>query len=444
MDIETLSKILRESGVVGAGGAGFPTYGKMSAKADTIILNCAECEPLLKLHRQLLLLHTREILTAFHTVKETLGAARAIVGIKSEYTETVDALEAVISEFPGVSIKKLDAAYPMGDEVVLIYEATGRVVRPGGLPIEQGVAVFNVETMYNPYRAVKNNVPVTEKLVTVVGEVSNPVTVRVPVGMSIEDTVKCAGNITVKDPVYLIGGPMMGNFGSPADPVTKTTNAIIVLPRDHKLVLQKKTDFKIAKARAASACCQCMTCTDLCPRHNLGHPVTPHLFMRAVANGDTGNTEAFLNTMYCSSCGLCENFSCPQGLSPRSMMAEVKNGLRKNGIRPEAKDPKPVSDAREYRKVPTHRLLARLGLSEYEKEAKLDDSVRDASRVCIPLSQHIGAPAVCTVKAGDRVKKGDCIAEPAQGLSVGIHASISGRVSEITDRYVIIEKEQDR
>ncbi|MCR5279396.1 MAG: 4Fe-4S dicluster domain-containing protein [Lachnospiraceae bacterium] len=440
MDIETLSKILRENGVVGAGGAGFPTYGKLSDKADTIILNCAECEPLLKLHRQLLLLKCREILKAFSIVKETLNAKNAIIGIKAEYAETVDAIEAILPEFKGITVKKLKSSYPAGDEVVLIYETTGRVVRPGGIPIEQGVAVFNVETMYNTYRAL-NDHPVTSKLVTIVGEVSDPVTVRVPVGMSIGDALKSAGRVTVDDPVYLIGGPMMGSFKSSADPVTKTTNAIIVLPRDHKLVQRKKTDFKIAKARAASACCQCMTCTDLCPRHNLGHPIEPHLFMRAVANGDAGNTEAFLNTMYCSSCGLCENFSCPQGLNPRSMMAEVKSELRKNGIKPVPKEPKPVNEAREYRKVPTKRLLARLGLSEYDKEARLNDAIVPANRVSIGLSQHIGAPAVPCVKVGDLVKEGDCIATPASGLSVGIHASISGRVLEINERFVIIEKE---
>ena len=168
MEISELSKILRENGVVGAGGAGFPTYGKLSDKAEIILMNCAECEPLLKLHRQLLFQKCREILKAFSLIRETLGAKEGIIGIKKGYVQTIEALEAVLPEFPGIRIHKLPGAYPMGDEVVLIYEATGRVVRPGGLPIEQGIAVFNVETLYNVYRAVFEHKPVTSKVVTIV------------------------------------------------------------------------------------------------------------------------------------------------------------------------------------------------------------------------------------------------------------------------------------
>ncbi len=441
MEISELSKILRENGVVGAGGAGFPTYGKLSDKAEIILMNCAECEPLLKLHRQLLFQKCREILKAFSLIRETLGAKEGIIGIKKGYTQTIEAVEAVLPEFPGIRIHKLPGAYPMGDEVVLIYEATGRVVRPGGLPIEQGIAVFNVETLYNVYRAVFEHKPVTSKVVSIVGEVENPITVRLPIGTSIKDAVKAAGKETCKDPVYLVGGPMMGSFMPGTAPVTKTTNAIIVLPRDHVLVRRKQVDFKTAKARAASACCQCMTCTDLCPRHNLGHPIEPHLFMRAVANDDTRDIAPFVNTAFCSSCGLCEGFSCPQGLSPRTMMAQYKAELRKQGVKAPATEAAPVKEAREYRKVPEERLLARLGLSEYEKEAPLDNELRSERRVEIKLSQHIGAKAIPVVKTGDRVKTGDLIAKAADGLSVCIHASIDGTIKEITDNYIVTEKE---
>ena len=251
MEIARLSEILRESGIVGAGGAGFPTYGKLSDKADTILMNCAECEPLLKLHRQLLGTHAREIMQAFALIGETVGAKEMIIGIKKEYKGTIAALHQYIDEFPGMRIHELPGAYPMGDEVVLIYEATGRVVCPGGLPIECGVAVFNVETLWNVYRAVWEQRPVTEKYVTVVGEVEHPVTVRVPVGISIGEVTAMAGAVTVDDPVYLLGGPMMGNFGQPDQPVTKTTNAIIVLSRNHPLVLKKQSRFSIDVARAA-------------------------------------------------------------------------------------------------------------------------------------------------------------------------------------------------
>ena len=438
MEIAALSQILKENGIVGAGGAGFPTYGKLSDKADTILMNCAECEPLLKLHRQLLKTHVYEILQAFALIAETVQAKEAIIGVKEEYTSTIAALEEYLDEFPMMRIHKLPGVYPMGDEVILIYEATGKVVRPGGLPIESGVAVFNVETLYNVYRAVWENHPVTDKCVSVVGEVEHPITVRVPIGTRIRDVVAMAGKITVKNPVYLLGGPMMGSFGKDYDPVTKTTNAIIVLAEDHSLVLKKTNRFSTAVCRAASSCCQCETCTDLCPRHALGHPVTPHLFMRSAANRDFQNLDPFLDTMFCSSCGLCELFSCPQGLSPRSMMTEYKNNLRKAGVKPPVVEAAPVHKAREYRKVPEERLLARLGLGKYNVPAPLDDTVRGAKEVKIKLSQHIGAPATACVQVGERVEQGTVIAQAAQGLSVNIHASVGGTVKKVTDKYITI------
>ena len=230
-----------------------------------------------------------------------MGAGDAVIGIKAEYETTVDALNHHLPSYPAIRMHFLPSSYPMGDEVVLIYEATGKVVRPGGLPIEQGIAVFNVETMYNISRAVKQNLPVNEKLVTIVGEVSDPVTVRVPIGTSVSETVKMAGSLKISDPVYFVGGPMMGSFKSSGSPVTKTTNAVLVLPGDHKLVLRKRTDPSIGLKRAASICCQCQMCTDLCPRHALGHPIKPHLFMRAASNRDFTDLNPFLDTFFCSS-----------------------------------------------------------------------------------------------------------------------------------------------
>ncbi len=440
MNITELSTILRNNGIVGAGGAGFPTYGKLDTRAEVILLNCAECEPLLKLHRQLLKEHAREILKAFAMVADVVGASEAVIGIKTEYKSTIEALNEYIGEYPKVRIHQLPGAYPMGDEVVLIYEATGKVVRPGGLPIESGVAVFNVETMFNVYQAVFENHPVTDKCVSVVGEVSHPITVRVPIGTPLKEVVKMAGTVTAKHPVYLVGGPMMGNLGSSLQPVTKTCNAIIVLDESHPLIMKKQHNFKIDYARAAASCCQCQTCTDLCPRHALGHPIQPHLFMRAAANKDFQSLEPFVNTFFCSSCGLCETFSCPQGLSPRSMMAEYKLNLRKAGVKPPVVASQGVSPARAYRRVPENRLMMRLGLAAYDKEAPMDDNIRGTREVRILLSQHIGAPAIASVKTGDKVRIGGEIAHPADGLSVAIHASITGVVRDVTEKYILIKE----
>ena len=444
MDMKELSNILQQNGIVGAGGAGFPTYAKLNENAETLILNCAECEPLLRLHRQLLEKYAQEIVETFHLIGQAVGAKELVIGIKKAYTKTIDALNGVIGAYPEVRLGLLDEVYPAGDEVVLIYEVTKKVVRPGGLPIEQGVAVFNVETVYNAYRAINQSTPVVDKLVSVVAEVDHPVTVRVPIGTTIEDTVKLAGGITTKNPVYFIGGPMMGFIGSGSLPVTKTTNAILVLPEEHLIIQKKRKKTSIDLKRAAACCCQCSMCTDLCPRNRLGHPIQPHLFMRAATCKDVQEPNIFVNTMFCSSCGLCEMYSCMQGLAPRTLMAEYKAGLRANGLRPPQVEAKPVGPEREYRKVPMERLMARLDLTKYNKEAPLDESVVPVSKVKIMLSQHIGAPAAAIVKQGDKVTKGQMIAEPAKGLSVGIHASIDGVVSEVTDKYVIIETQEGR
>jgi Na+-translocating ferredoxin:NAD+ oxidoreductase RnfC subunit len=252
-----------------------------------------------------------------------------------------------------------------------------------------------------------------------------------------------AGKVTVSEPVYLLGGPMMGSFGQDYQPVTKTTNAVIVLPKDHPLVYKKKAKFSTSVARAASSCCQCQTCTDLCPRHALGHPIEPHLFMRNAANQDCSKPETFLNTMFCSSCGLCELYSCPQGLSPRSMISEYKDGLRKAGVKAPLVEAAPVEESRKYRRVPEERLAARLGLLQYEKEAPLDGTIRDAKEVKILLSQHIGAPARSCIKPGDCVEPGTVVATAADGLSVNIHASVAGVVIEVTDKFILIRKHMD-
>ena len=441
MEMKELSSILQQSGIVGAGGAGFPTYAKLDERAETIILNCAECEPLLRLHRQLLEKYAREIVETFYMIGRTVGAKDIVIGIKKAYKKTIEALNACIGDYEGVRLGLLDEVYPAGDEVVLIYEVTGKVVRPGWLPIESGVAVFNVETVYNVYRAVKAQTPVVDKLVSVVAEVKHPVTVRVPIGCTLEEVVSMAGGSTVRNPVYFVGGPMMGNIGIGSQPVTKTTNAILVLPEDHLIIQKKNRKASIDLKRAAASCCQCTMCTDLCPRNRLGHPIEPHKFMRAATCKDMQETEVFLNTMFCSSCGLCEMYSCMQSLSPRSLMADYKAGLRANGIRPpQGVEPKPVGPEREYRKVPMERLMARLDLTQYDKEAPLQDEKADVKRVRILLGQHIGAPASPIVKPQDMVEAGQMIAEPGKGLSVGIHASITGRITEVSDKCIVIEK----
>ena len=425
-------------GVVGAGGAGFPTYAKLSDAADTIILNCAECEPLLKLHRQLLEENTHEILSALDAILDATGAKQAIVGVKEHYHATIEALEDEIGEFPRISVKKLGAVYPSGDEIILIKEACGRVVDPGKLPISVGVTVCNVETVYNVYRALHGK-PVTHKYVTVAGEVKNPITLYVPIGTKIAELISAAGGLTVKEAELLSGGPMMGNIVKASDAVTKTTNAIIALPADHQIILNKKRNPKISLKRAMSVCCQCRSCTELCSRHVAGYPVEPHMVMRVLANGGRGDLKALEGSLFCSNCGLCETYSCPQDLSPRALIAELKAAVKKSGMpMPQGFKADPDPKDAEYKKVSVDRLTMRLGLKKYDVAAPISEDFETKS-VKIMLSQHIGAPAVARVAEGDTVKVGDVIAEAKDGaLSVSIHASLSGKVDTVAPNYVKI------
>lgn len=440
MQLSELIEVMQKSGVVGAGGAGFPSYAKLDSRADTIILNCAECEPLLKLHRQVMEKYAHEIISTLSLIADTVEAERVIIAIKGSYKSAVAAAEAQLSAFPKVQIGILPEIYPAGDEVITIYETTGRVVPPGGLPIMVGVTVFNVETILNVYRGL-NGIPVTEKYITVAGEVKNPVTLKVPIGITVEETVALAGGVTTENPAYISGGPMTGILTTPYDRITKTSNAILVMPENHYIVSKRKVNTSIDMKRAMSVCCQCQMCTDLCPRNLLGHPIEPHAFMRSATSGTTKDLKPFINTMFCSQCGLCEMYSCGQGLNPRTLIGKCKSGLRAQGI-PVPKDIQAdeVGRERENRRVPMSRLTARLGLSPYNTPAPLKDELVKTDCVHIKLSQHIGAPAVPIVKVKEKVSAGQMIGEAAQGkLSVPVHASIGGTVTEITDSYITIQ-----
>jgi Na+-translocating ferredoxin:NAD+ oxidoreductase RnfC subunit len=441
MDIKELMDVIKDRAVVGAGGAGFPTYAKMDKKTDVIILNCAECEPLLKVHRQLLEQYSYEIMDALSLIAKVLEVNQTIVAVKKNYTKTIEAVKANLASFPDLEYKLLPEVYPMGDEVVLIYEVLGKVVPPGSIPLEVGVVVFNVETILNVYHAIHDQEPVITKYLTVAGAVKQPVTVKVPVGMSVKEVVELAGGSTEQEPSYIMGGPMTGNIVSAFEPVTKTTNAILVLPKEHNIILRRQSNSSINMKRAMASCCQCEMCSDLCPRYLLGQPITPHLFMRAATSGTTKDLSPFLDTMFCCSCGVCEMFACPQGLAPRTLITEYKNGLRKKGIAiPKGIPLKDVNPRRNQRLVPMGRLVARLGLSQYNIEAPLQEETAYTKQVKIKLNQHIGAFAVPTVQKKDYVKQGDVIAQaPKDKLSVPVHASISGEVLEVNEQFIIIK-----
>lgn len=439
MELTELIDIVKAHGICGAGGAGFPTYAKLSKRADTIILNCAECEPLLKVHRQLLKKYAYEIMSTLRMMAESMEVQKVYIAVKEAYYETVNAIRGYLDSFPEIELKLLEEIYPMGDEVVLIYETTGVQINPGSIPIEAGIAVFNVETVYNIYQGVEAGQGVYEKYLTIAGEVHNPITIKAPIGMSVEEAVLIAGGTTRKDVVYFMGGPMTGEIVESFTAITKTTNAILVFPKNHYIIGKKKSSTSIDMKRAMGTCCQCEMCTDLCPRFLLGHPIKPHSFMHAATSGVTQNLSPFLDTMYCCSCGICELYACPQDLAPRKLIAEYKAGLRKNGIMIPKAEAKDILPQREYRKIPMERLTSRLHLDEYNVDAPLTEEEIKVSQVKINLSQHIGVKAIPVVNRGDLVNKGDIIGREEEGkLSIPVHASISGKVLEVNETFIRI------
>lgn len=442
MQLEKLAKILQENGIVGAGGAGFPAYAKLDKRADTIILNCAECEPLFKVHRQLLEKYAFEIISTLSMVADTVGAEHAIVGLKPSYKGAADAVSNAMVAFPKVSISYLPEIYPAGDEVILTYEATGRAIKPGNIPISVGVIVFNVETMLDIYRAVNEKCGVTHKYLMVAGEVKKPMIIRAPLGITYKEAVDFCGGSLIENPAYLIGGPMTGKIEAPHGVITKTTNAVILLLQTHYIVQRKTVKPNIGIKRAMSACCSCRMCTDLCSRNLIGHPIDPQSFMHGISQNEVFDQKPFLNTFFCSQCGLCEMYSCMQGLSPATLINSYRTGLRANGITP-PKDPEynGVSEKRPYRTVPVGRLVRRLGLSKYDVSAPLSDKEIVPKRLTISLHQNIGAFSVPLVKKGDYMKAGQMIALPPEDkLGVAIHSPIDGKVAELNDKFIIIEK----
>ena len=435
-----LSKILRDGGVVGAGGAGFPSYAKLNKAADTIILNCAECEPLLKLHRQVLQLHAEEITFALDTIAKAVEADRVIIAIKPNYKEAIAEINKCLPKYKNMSIGLLPEIYPAGDEVITIYETTGRVVPPGSIPISVGVTVFNVETALNAARMLNQSKPVTYKYITIAGEVKNPVTLKAPLGITYGELIELAGGATVENPVLIAGGPMTGNICYASDVVTKTSNAVLVMP-EHQYIVQKRiTPVGINMKRAMSVCCQCRMCTDLCSRNLLGHPIDPALFMRACTSGITSQADPYINSFYCSSCGLCELYSCGQNLNPRTLLGLTKAQLRQSGIKPPADiELKEVNKQREFRTVPMSHLISRLGLRKYDVPAPIDETLVKADNVKIMLSQSIGAASVPCVKVGDVVCVGELVGNAPEKLGVPVHSSIDGVVTQVTDKFVAIK-----
>lgn len=432
-----LAKIVCDAGILGAGGAGFPTHVKINCKAEYVLANGAECEPLLRVDQQVMQYYAADVVRGIRAVKEFTGAKHAVICLKEHYHEAVRALKEALKDADDVELHLLDAYYPAGDEQQIVYEVTGKVVPTGGLPLDVGAVVCNVSTLVNIAGAIDGK-KVIEKYVTVGGAVKNPVTLRVPVGISLKELIDAAGGTT--EPCdYIIGGPAMGRVVDTLDiPVTKTTGGLLAIPKNHPLLQTKspKLDLRIIMA----VCCQCSMCTQMCPRNALGLNVQPHKAMRSLANGIDLMGD-FNGIFSCCNCGLCTYYACNFGLKPSQVMQTLKSAIASKGTRPRKEVYGEVDGGLENKKVPVSRLIARLGVSEYDVPAPLVDKTLSTDCVRIALRMGVGAPSVPKVAVGDKVRKNQLVADIAEKkLGVKMHASISGTVTAVTDEYIEIRR----
>lgn len=316
---EDFLKAVRASGLVGLGGAGFPTYIKLNpknlAEVDTLIINAAECEPYITTDYRECIENSWDIVSGLQTVMEFLETKRVIIAIERNKPAAIAELsriaESVTTPDKQVLVQALPARYPQGAEKVLIAACTGRRVPAGGLPADVGCVVMNVTTTAFLSRYLKTGVPLVERRLTVDGSaVEKPQNVRVPIGTPVRDVLAFCG---LKKPVgkLLMGGPMMGlALMDDAMPVLKQNNAILALAQED--VLEDK----------ASACIRCGRCVEACPMK-----LVPPAIAAAYVNGDPVAMEK-LSVGCCIECGCC-SYSCPAHRHIVQTMRLAKEAVRK-------------------------------------------------------------------------------------------------------------------
>jgi len=434
---EEIVRQIKDAGVVGAGGAGFPTHIKVNASADHVIVNGAECEPLLRVDQQLMAAMADRLVKGIEAAMKATGAHLGTIALKGKYHDAIEALEKAIAGKP-IKLFILGDFYPAGDEHVTVYEVVGKIIPEGGIPLKVGCVVNNVETLINVADALEG-CPVTDTYLTITGEVPKPITVKLPIGTPIAEALALAGQTNMGGKLLVEGGPMMGKVVEDfSQPITKTTKGLIVLAEDHPMIQKRNMSMAHIIKQAKAACIQCMRCTDMCPRHMLGHRLSPHRIMRGL-NYFEGDQDVMKMALSCTECGACEYACNMMLLSPRRVNGLLKQEFGKKGIKPTPPSkPEAAVPSREFMKIPVKRLVSSLGLATYNVAAPLVETGFTPKKVFIPLRQHIGAPAQPIVKVGQRVERGSLIgAIPEEAMGANVHASISGIVREISQNIVI-------
>ena len=308
---EDMTEIVKNCALVGLGGSSFPTYIKFQTDKpiNMILVNGIECEPYITADHRLMLEYPYRIMDAIKYAMQAFKCKKAKICIKSKYKDIEKVYREIIREYEGSGIELclVKNYYPQGWEVAMIKEATGIELKPGELPSNRGIMNFNVSTMVGLYKAIKYNMPVIKRFVTITGDgIKNPMNFRVRVGTSVKEILDqyCGGYIhPEKDKVFIIGGPMMGN-SVPSDDIiiTKTVTSVIILDKEDNV---------------EQPCVRCGSCVLSCPVH-----LEPVQIMNAVKVMDKERIK-MLNPLRCIECGLCA-YSCTSKIQVTDYIRRAK------------------------------------------------------------------------------------------------------------------------
>lgn len=310
-DVETIRKRVEAAGVIGMGGAGFPTHVKLTPpttmEIDTVIINGAECEPFLTVDHRLLLEEGEDLFRGLEMIKKAVGAERGIVAIEVNKQDAIDKLKELAVDWSGIEVQALDTRYPHGAEKHLIKAVLNREVPKGELPMAVNVVVNNVQTAVKIARAVDFEEAVTNRVITVSGEaLKTPSNVKVPMGSSIKDVLDFCGGPKDKENYQLIvGGPMTGiNIDDESIPIVKGTSGIVLI---------SAAEYADSETRP---CIRCGRCSEVCPMYLAPNRIT------AFINNDLIERSLEVGLMDCIECGACA-YICP---SKRPLVRWIKRG----------------------------------------------------------------------------------------------------------------------
>ena len=321
-DVSSLSKqdildIVKEAGIVGLGGAGFPTHVKLApkepSKIDYVIVNGAECEPYLTSDYRILMEEPETVAEGLKVMLRLFDNAKGIIGIENNKPEAIKKMEELVKDEPKIEVRTLLTKYPQGGERTLIYATTGRKINSSMLPADAGCVVDNVDTVAAIYRAVCRQTPLLRKIITVTGDaIVSPKNFSVRLGTSYQELIDAAGGFKTEPEKVISGGPMMGQaLFDLSIPVSKTSSALTCLTKDQVAELEP------------SACIRCGRCVSVCPGR-----VVPQKMMKAAERHDL---DAFvkLNGMECCECGCCA-YICPARRPLTQAFKEMRKAVMAN------------------------------------------------------------------------------------------------------------------